>query len=732
MSDLTLPGAALPADVEARLRDALARKGPDYKPRTEHMDGDRPRHTNRLLLETSPYLLQHAHNPVNWYPWGDEAFAEARRRDVPVMVSIGYSTCHWCHVMERESFEDPEIARFLNEHFVAIKVDREERPDVDAIYMSACQALNGSGGWPLNVFLTPDREPFFAGTYFPPRDGARGPHRGFLSILSDLADVYRRDRGRVREAAEHLTEHVRERLAVEPPAGPGAPPGTGPLAAAFAAYARAFDPTFGGTRGAPKFPSHLPVRLMLHLHRRLDDGGGANALTMATLTLEKMAAGGMYDQLGGGFHRYSTDARWLVPHFEKMLYDNALLALAYTEAHQATGRQDFARVAREVLDYVLREMTSPEGAFYSATDADSEGEEGKFFVWSLGEIRSVLGPDAERFIRHYGVIERGNFEGENILFVQSPSEEEWAALKPARDKLYEVRRRRVPPLRDDKILAAWNGLMISALSVAGRVLGEARYVEAAARAADFILGNMRPSGRLSRSWLGGESKVPGFLDDHAFLGQGLVDLFEATFEPRWLRVALSLAETLEARFADRAHGGWFMTGDDQERLIAREKPAYDGAEPAGSSVALMLVLRLAALTGEDRWRQTAERALSAYADDLGRRPVALAEMLLALDMYTEGAREVVLVWPEHGPGPEALLEVIRGAYAPNKVLAGAPEGPALSRLAEVAPIVAGKRAIDGRPTAYVCEQGRCLAPTTDPATLAAELGKAAPLKLVSR
>src|SRR5262245_30475681 len=494
------------------------------------------KHTNRLIHETSPYLLQHAHNPVDWWPWGDEAFAEARRLGKPVFLSIGYSTCHWCHVMEEESFEDEEIATAMNELYVSIKVDREERPDVDAVYMSAVQALTGSGGWPMSVWLTPDREPFFGGTYFPPRDGARGARTGFLSLLQGIHEQYVSDPTRVGKAKDALVRAVRGHMeAKAAEAAPGGRPGPSLIADTVTVFKRLFDDRDGGVRRAPKLPSNMPIRLLLREHARAADDV---ALLMAALTLEKMAAGGMYDQLGGGFHRYSTDARWLVPHFEKMLYDNALLVVAYAEAHQVTGRADFARVARDTLDYLLREMTAPEGGFYSATDADSKrpdgkSEEGAFFVWSEAEIRQLLGggAEAERFIRYYGVTAAGNFEGANILAVAAPDEGEQAALAPQRAALYEARARRPPPFRDEKILAAWNGLAISAAAVAGRLFAEPRYVEAAVRAATFVLDKMRPGGRLARSAKDGRTGVAGFLDDYAFMCAGLIDLYEATLEP---------------------------------------------------------------------------------------------------------------------------------------------------------------------------------------------------------
>jgi len=713
-----------------------------YLPRTHHLDGDAPKYTNRLILESSPYLLQHAHNPVDWRPWGDEVFDEARRLERPVFLSIGYATCHWCHVMEAESFEDEEIAAFMNGHYLCIKVDREERPDIDAVYMSAVQALTGSGGWPMSVWLTPAREPFFGGTYFPPREGARGARHGFLELLDNIHQTYVGDRGRVGQAADSLVRAVRAQME---PAASGGPAtgggGTGDagassvgdsavLAQTVAAFKRIFDDVDGGVRRAPKFPSNLPIRLLLRDHRRTGD---AETLRMAALTLEKMAAGGIYDQLGGGFHRYSTDARWLVPHFEKMLYDNALLTVAYAEAYQVTGRADFARVARETLDYLLAEMTAPAGGFYSATDADSlgpggESKEGEFFVWSKAEIEKILGAGAQtdRFLNHYGVTAAGNFEGANILHVARPDEETCAALAEARAALYAVRARRAPPLRDEKILAAWNGLAISAFAVAGRILGEPRYINAATRAASFVLGEMRPNGRLCRSWKDGRAGVAGFLDDQAFLTAGLIDLYEASFDRRWLEAALDLAAETDRRFADPA-GGWFMTAGDHERLIAREKPIRDGAEPSGISVALLSALRLATFTGDDRWRAIADRAFASLSGALRENPLALTETLLALDYAGDEAREIALVWPA-GATPavaEALLDVLRRTFIPNRAIAAASETD-VAELGRLVPFIADRIAIDDRPTAYVCVHGRCDLPVHEPETLAALLTRMRP------
>jgi uncharacterized protein YyaL (SSP411 family) len=716
-----LPGAdPIPEQLSRRLT-ATVGGGPI---RTRHQEGGRPRFTNRLALERSPYLLQHAHNPVGWYPWGDEAFEVARRTGRPVFLSVGYSTCHWCHVMEEESFEDLEIARLLNSRYVPIKVDREERPDVDALYMTAVQLLTGGGGWPMSVWLTPDREPFFGGTYFPPRAGVRGVGRGFAEILGEIADLWERDHLRIASATGALTDAVRTALgrAGEPAE---APPGPGPILGAVELLAREFDERHGGLRRAPKFPSNVPVRLLLRHHRRTGD---PRSLRMAVVTLEKMAAGGIHDQLAGGFHRYSTDAEWLVPHFEKMLYDNALLAVAYAEAWQVTGRPALARVARQTLDYLLREMTSPEGGLYSATDADSEGEEGRYFTWTARELEAALGPDTAAFMAFHGATAEGNFaegdEPRNVLWIPAPEEARWEAFAPQRTRLLERRSRRVPPLRDEKVLAGWNGLAISALAVGGRVLGEPRYARAAARAAEFVLERMVKEGRLQRVWRAGEAGVPAFLDDHAFLAQGLLDLFEATFEPRWLSAALDLSERLERLFGDPARGGWWTTADDHERLLVREKPTHDGAEPSGASVATRNALRLEAFTADPHWRARAEAALRFHGRTLEEQPLALAEMLSALDAATDGAREVVLVWPERMDGPGPLGEALRRIYLPNAALAGAAEGPALDRLAAVAPIAAGKRAEGGAPTAWVCERSACQLPARSAEALAEQLSGA--------
>ena len=733
-----LPGAPpAPPDVVDRLRAAWDARPRGYVPRTRHLLPDgRPRWTNRLFLETSPYLLQHAHNPVDWRPWGDEAFEDARRLGRPVLLSVGYSTCHWCHVMEEESFEDEEVARFLNEHYVVIKVDREARPDVDAVYMNAVQTLAGGGGWPMTVWLTPDRQPFYGGTYFPARDGDRGVRVGFLTLLRKLRATYDDQPDRVVEAAASLAEQVRKNLAVA--ATDDARPGAQTLREAVAHVRESFDETNGGTRGAPKFPSNVPVRFLLRWHRRTGD---PDALRMATVTLAQMAAGGIRDHVGGGFHRYSTDARWLVPHFEKMLYDNALLVLAYVEAHQATGRADFADVAREILRYVEREMTAPEGGFYSATDADSPApsgrrEEGWFFTWTPAELEAVLGADDARAVgAYYGVTAEGNFGGRSILHVSRAldavarelgrtPEELAATVADARERLYAARARRPPPLRDDKILAAWNGLMISAHARAALALGDASWADRAARAAGFVLDHMRRDGRLFRSWRDGRPEHAGYLDDYAFLVAGLLDLYEATGEVRWLREAIALDGVLAAHYEDREGGGFFMTADDSEELLAREKPAWDGAEPSGNSVHALNMLRLHELTTDDAYRRRAERTIDAFGPRLAADPVRLSEMLLALDWRLDAPKQVVVATTGAREEAASFLATLRTRLVPNRILAVTAPGDGLAALV---PVTEGKLALGGHATGYVCENRVCDLPTTDPAVFAKLVDRVRPL-----
>jgi uncharacterized protein YyaL (SSP411 family) len=722
-----LPPGALPRTEEEseRLKEAVARRaGP---PRTRHLrDDGSARFANRLALETSPYLLQHAHNPVDWRPWGSEAFEAARKLGRPVFLSIGYSTCHWCHVMEEESFEDPEIAQLLNEEFVCIKVDREERPDVDTVYMQAVQLLTQRGGWPMSVFLTPDKRPFYAGTYFPPRDGDRGSRIGFRTVLHELSRVYREERGRAEENAGQIALAVRESLQPDEPTGL---PELHVLHGAMEHYAQVFDAQEGGVRRAPKFPSSMNVRFLLRYFRRT---GNEAALRMALLTLEKMALGGLYDQVGGGFHRYSTDARWLVPHFEKMLYDNALLAMAYVEAWQACGAGDarrgafFRRIAEEVLDYAAREMGDERGGFWSATDADSEGEEGTFFVWTPEQLRDVLGrDDGDRAAALYGVTHEGNFEesGASVLSLRAvPEGDDAAFLSRIRPLLYAARAKRPPPLTDRKVLASWNGLLISAFARAGLAFARPDYLVRAARAASYLLETHLAGGALVRSSLGGavNESNKGVLEDYAFLAAGLVDLFEATGEPKWLRAALDLHETLRAKFAAQG-GGFFRTGEGYEELLAREKPAYDGAEPTGNSVAALTLLRLSALTSEARFRAEAEALLRSFGALLAGAPAALGEMLLAVDFLLDEPREVVLLRPAGGDDA-ALLDVLRTRFLPSRVLVRAEAGPAQETLAAATPLAKDRTLVRGGPTAYVCVQAACQLPASDPGELAKQLG----------
>ncbi len=718
--------------LKQRLFKALTAKRPGYVPRTRHLQPDRgPKYTNRLILESSPYLQQHAHNPVNWYPWGEEAFRDAKRLGRPILLSIGYSTCHWCHVMEEESFEDLEIAAYLNAHYIPIKVDREERPDLDAIYMKAVQMITGRGGWPMTTWLTPEAEPFYGGTYFPARDGDRGSRTGFLSLLKQLSAAYRQDPAKVAASAKQVAARIKKSMK---PAPGDTMPTSVSLKTAGLSYKGSFDPRFGGNRRAPKFPSSFPVRFLLREHRRT---GNPEYLSMATFTLSKMAAGGMYDQIGGGFHRYSTDARWLVPHFEKMLYDNALLVLAYVEAYQATGSKEFAEVAAETLRYVAREMTSPGGGFYSATDADSptpdgHREEGWFFTWTPDELKEILGDDeAGLVMERYGVTAAGNFEGRSIFHGprsldglaarrKQPVSELSVRLNRSRDRLYEARLERPGPLLDDKVLAAWNGLMISAMARGGFALDMPEHVDRAGRAADFVLKNLRRDGRLKRSYRGGELRYEAYLDDYAFLIAGLLDLYEVTSELRWMQEAIALQAELDEHYVDEASGGYFMTRSGHVALLAREKPSYDGAEPSGNSVAAMNLVRLGEFTGIDRYRAAADDLFRAFSAGLTRTPTALSRMLLALDYRLDAAQEIVIVTPSSRDEAEPFLAVLRRTFLPNQILAVVPEQN-ISTHSKLVPLLSGKVARRKMPTAYVCEKGVCKLPTTDVATFEKQL-----------
>ncbi len=683
-------------------------------------------HTNRLIDETSPYLLQHAHNPVDWYPWGEEAIAKAKEEGKPIFLSIGYSACHWCHVMERESFESEEIAAVLNEHFVAIKVDREERPDLDEIYMTAVTTLSGAGGWPMSVWLTPDLEPFYGGTYYPPESRYGRP--GFKELLERIAALWATRREDVVADAGRLAEAVRRRGALT---GSGSSlPEEAVVEAAVRDLLGRYDAAHGGFGAAPKFPHALDIELLLSRYGRSADPRVGAA---ARGSLEAMCRGGIHDHLAGGFARYSTDTRWQVPHFEKMLYDNALLARMLVEAHLAFGAEgpvDFRFYAEQTLDFVLREMTAPEGPFYSAFDADSEGEEGKFYVWTPAELEAVLGEEAALFARCYSVTEEGNFEGRNTLHIVEPWAEiaadhglDLPALKErlasARATLHAARAARVPPALDDKAIVAWNGLMIRALARAGLVFEREDYVEAAARAAEFILAELRrEDGRLYRTWRQGEARNPAVADDYGLLIDAIVELYEATFEPAWLERARELSAILLEDFYDGENGGFYYAAKDVENLFTRPKKAFDSVLPSGNSAALLGLFKLGRLLDDGKLRATVETSLAAYADVLGRAPQAFPVQLLLVDALTH-PREIAVVGTLGEPATEELLRVVRrhGGDAPVAFL---PVG-AGEEAAALIPWLREREAVDGQPTVYICENFACQAPLTDPAAVAAAL-----------
>ncbi len=645
--------------------------------------------SNRLASETSPYLLQHRDNPVDWYPWGEEALARAREEDRPILLSVGYSACHWCHVMERESFEDTETAAYMNEHFVNVKVDREERPDVDAIYMEALQSMTGQGGWPMTVFLDPDAVPFYAGTYFPP-DESRGMP-SFRMVMEAIVDAFERKREDLRERAPEIRARLGAIGEIEP--SPDLP-AEAALDAAVAQLISAADPQHGGFRGAPKFPPASALDLLLC---RGETG-------VVEKTLDGMLAGGIYDQVGGGFARYSVDAVWLVPHFEKMLYDNALLARAYLHGWQNLGHERYRRVCEETLDWMLAEMRGPEGGFYSALDADSEGEEGRFYVWSPAEIRERLGAEAEAVIEFYGVSERGNFEGANILHLaQGATAEAPPGLDAARKTLYEARAKRVWPGLDDKRLCAWNALAISALAEAGAVLGRADYLDAARACAEFVLGSLRDSdGHLLRTYKDGDARLNAYLEDHAFLLEALLTLYEASFESRWFEQARELAETTIARFGDPERGGFFSTSADHEQLIARRKEIGDHPIPSGNSAAALGLLRLAALSGEANYETEATNVLRLFSKPATEHSETFAHLLRALDFHLSPTKEVALV----GTDVTELATTVRSSFRPHLVLAAGPTG------SDQPPLLQHRTEVDDVPTAYVCEHFTCQTPVT--------------------
>ncbi len=683
---------------------------------------------NRLQHATSPYLRQHAENPVDWYEWGEEAFALARQQDKPILLSVGYSACHWCHVMAHESFEDAETAAIMNRDFVNIKVDREERPDVDDIYMQATQIFNrGQGGWPMTVFLTPEGKPFHAGTYYPKEAGRGMPT--FKQIMAAVMDAWQTRRDQVNHVAEQITEGLqRDLLGI---GESGSPLDADLLEHAFQTAIRDFDPVHGGlSRGQPKFPMPMNYAFLLSMARYLrEESARQRALEVVGFTLKKMARGGMYDQLGGGFHRYSVDRVWLVPHFEKMLYDNAQLSRLYLHTWQATGDPFFKRIAEEIYDYLLREMQSAEGGFYSTTDADSEGEEGKFFVWSIEELRAALPPEvAQTAIAYWDVTARGNFEGHTILHV--PAEPSQVALglgisqemlerhiEQARQTLYAKRLERVPPSLDDKILTAWNGMTIASLAEAARVLGRADYCAAAVRAAEFVLSALRRDGRLLRSYKDGRAQLNGYLEDYACLIDGLIQLYQTTFEARWLQDALSLTETVLTHFR-AADGGFYDTSDDHERLITRPRTLQDNAVPSGNSTLAKVLLQLAAYTGEARYSAAAESILVPLAGALREYPLAFGEALNAVRLFVHGVQEVAVLGTPDSPETRALLQVLHTGYYPNAVIA---HGAADS--ADFPPLLAGRSLLNGLPTAYVCRHFACQLPVNTAEALHAQLAQ---------
>jgi uncharacterized protein len=658
---------------------------------------------NRLAGATSPYLLQHAGNPVDWYPWGPEALAKAREEDKPILLSIGYAACHWCHVMERESFEDEDTAALMNELFVSVKVDREERPDLDAIYMDAVQAMTGHGGWPMTVFLTPDGTPFFAGTYFPKEDRHGLP--ALTKVLTAVADVWRDRRDEVvQQGSRVLTaiEQESRRAASSEPLSEHL------LFEAHANLRRSFDPTWGGFGGAPKFPQPMAVEFLLRSHLR----GMADSLDMARRTVHRMASGGIHDQVGGGFHRYSVDERWHVPHFEKMLYDNAQLARLYVHAWQVTGADRYRRVAQDTLGYLERELRHPEGGFFSSQDADSEGEEGTFFAWTWGELVDLVGEDGARA---YGATPEGNWEhGRNVLWLEERGAEPDDEL---RSRLFEAREHRPKPATDDKVLVGWNGLAISALAEAGRALVEPRFVEMAVQAADFVLANLRrDDGRLLRSWREGRASGLGYLDDHALLADGLVSLYETTFDPRWFHEAKWVAAAMVELFRDEQGGGFFQTGSDAEALVIRPKELFDNAVPSGNSAAATVLQRLALLTGDVELEWAGVDAVRVVADLMVRAPSVLGQALSALDLYVGPSREVAILGEPGGQDTDRLVREVHERFLPNVVVAvGGPDHD------DQIPLLADRTMVDGRATAYVCQRFVCQLPITEPEALAAQL-----------
>ncbi len=673
------------------------------------------RKPNHLIQEKSPYLQQHAYNPVDWYPWCEEAFQKAMKENKPIFLSIGYSTCHWCHVMEAESFEDEEVAKILNENFVSIKVDREERPDLDAIYMAVCQAMTGSGGWPLNLFLTHEKKPFYAGTYFPKTERYGNP--GFVAILTQISTLWRTKKEGVLTSGEQVVK-VLQTMSAQPP-GDGL--GVETLERAFEQLQSNYDHLYGGFGTSPKFPTPHNYTFLLRWWKRSKN---PFALEMVEKSLDRMGKGGICDQLGGGFHRYSTDEYWLVSHFEKMLYDQALLAMAYTETHQVTGNAFYAEAAQGIFSYVLRDMVSPSGGFYSAEDADSEGVEGKFYVWTPDEAIKILGEKEGRlFCDYYDVSSEGNFEDKNILHVDKPLqafaklehlETEYLRnlLEDSRKKLFAEREKRVHPHKDDKILTAWNGLMISALAKGAQSLNDQKYALAAVRAADFVLHTMRrEDGTLLRRYRQGEASIPGYLDDYAFFVWGLLDLYETTFEVKYLKAALELNKQMIEDFWDDKGGGFFLSGKKNETLIAPVKEIYDGATPSGNSVALLNILRLSRITEDKYLENISERLIKTFAETVRQYPAGYTQFLCALDFALGPDKEIVIAGEPHGDDTKRMLREVWRRFLPEKVLLLHSEKD--ESIEEIAGFVKGQKPVGGKATAYICEGHACKVPVTD-------------------
>lgn len=667
--------------------------------------------TNRLINEKSPYLLQHAKNPVDWYSWGEEAFEKAKTEDKPVFLSIGYSTCHWCHVMERESFEDQEVAEILNKYFVSVKVDREERPDIDSIYMTVCQSLTGRGGWPLTVVMTPNKKPFFVGTYLPKR--SKWGMSGLVDLLERIRTKWQTDREVIAEAGERIALSVSTQYAemhgeIEIEI----------VDSAFHELERNFDTAYGGFGHAPKFPSLHNFIFLLHYWKRT---GESRALSMVTKTLQSMYAGGIFDHIGFGFSRYSTDREWLVPHFEKMLYDNALIAFVFTETFRVTGNSFFKQAASEIFTYILRDMTSPEGGFFSAEDADSEGDEGKFYVWTPDEVRQVLGTDEGKiFCEIFGIDPKGNFEGKSIpnLIDSKIRDIDPGRLDLLRSKLFSYREKRVHPFKDDKILTSWNGLMVAAMARASTVAGGKEYLQAAERAVDFIWKKLRRSdGRLMARYRDGEAAFLGYIDDYAFLQWGLLELYDATFKTDYLRMSIILLDKMKELFWDGEKGGFFFYGKDAEQLIARPKEVYDGAIPSGNSVAAMNILRLARITGREDLFDLADRQIKAFAGQVSVNPMAHTYFLTAFQSSVSPFREIVISGKADSEGVKKMTEAVHSEFLTDTVLIFRPENGEAHKIEELAPITRGREPIDGMTAAYVCENFTCLRPTTDASEL---------------